>query len=61
MAPNMYHWISSHPFELRLKRYRLNAFPALIRHESSTIQSATMATRALSQSMALLSASRDVI
>ena len=31
MAPNMYHWISSHAFELMLKPYREKALPALTR------------------------------
>src|SRR5215475_8660363 len=58
MPANMYHWISSQPLELSLKRYRLNALPALIRQANNTKQFATTAIRALTQSMTRLSPKR---
>src|SRR5262249_7745616 len=54
----MYHWISSQPFELSLKIYRLAAFPALISAASKTIQFASTANLVLNQSIPRLSKSR---
>src|SRR5580704_14493060 len=47
----MYHWISSQPFELSLIRYRLAAFPALMRQHSRTSQLATTPNRSFTASM----------